>query len=110
MAMYKRTLADGLSVTEHYHGERLTIVFAVETGSDCILHWGLSRRPGGAWQRPPQTCWPGGTTPVDGQAARTPFTTGNKGIKEVAIHLDLPCPWQTLAFVVYFPKENRWLK
>jgi alpha-glucan,water dikinase len=108
--MYKRTLADGLSVTEHYHGERLTIVFAVETGSDCILHWGLSRRPGGAWQRPPQTCWPGGTTPVDGQAARTPFTTGNKGIKEVAIHLDLPCPWQTLAFVVYFPKENRWLK
>jgi alpha-glucan,water dikinase len=108
--MSKRMLADGLSVTQHHDGDRLTVVFAVETGSDCVLHWGLSRRPGGAWQRPPQTCWPGGTTPVDGQAARTPFTPGDKGIKEVAIHLDLPCPWQTLAFVLHFPKENRWLK
>src|SRR5207302_7701847 len=30
--------------------------------------------------------------------------------RQVAIHLELPCRWKHLPFVVYFPKEKRWLK
>src|SRR5262249_8231124 len=32
------------------------------------------------------------------------------GQKTVTIHLDSPNPWRGLAFVVYAPKENRWIK
>ena len=39
---------------------------------------------------------------------RTPFA-GN-GQKAVTIHLDSSSPWRGLSFVVYSPKENRWIK
>src|SRR5262249_42603177 len=75
---------------------------------DGILHWGLSRRPGGAWERPAENDWPQGTTPFDGNAVRTPFA--GHGRKDVAIHLDPSSPWRGLAFVIYSPKDNRWIK
>jgi alpha-glucan,water dikinase len=104
------TLADGLALTQVRDDSRLTLVIGVETEADCVLHWGLSRRPGGAWHCPPDACWPVGTTPVDGSAARTPFVTRGHSGKQVTIHLELPCPYPTLAFVLHFPQENRWLK
>ena len=33
-----------LLVKKLQNGQRLTVVVEVITGSDCILHWGLSRR------------------------------------------------------------------
>ncbi|HWT82522.1 MAG TPA: hypothetical protein VN648_27360, partial [Candidatus Methylomirabilis sp.] len=98
-----------LLVKKLQNGQRLTVVVEVITGSDCILHWGLSRRAGGAWRRPPDACWPEGTTAFDGHAVRTPFSTNEKGAKEVEIHLDSPCPWGNLTFALYFPKEGRWV-
>ncbi len=100
--------AEGLSVTQTADGSGLSLTIALRHSADAILHWGLSRRPGGAWDRPPEKCWPRGTTPADAGALRTPFN-GN-GRKEVTIHLDLSSPWRGLAFVVYSPKENRWIK
>jgi alpha-glucan,water dikinase len=100
--------AEGLSVTQTANGNGLSLTIALRHSADAILHWGLSRRPGGAWDRPPENCWPRGTTPVDAGALRTPFD-GN-GRKEVTIHLDPSSPWRGLAFVVYSPKENRWIK
>jgi alpha-glucan,water dikinase len=101
-------LAEGVSVTQHANGEGLTLTIVVPHAADAVLHWGLSRQPGGAWSRPPENYWPDGTTAADASAVRTPFA-GN-GRKQVTIHLDAPNPWRGLAFVVYAPKENRWIK
>ena len=103
-------LGEGLFVKERQDGNRLTLVVGTKADSDCTLHWGLSRRPGGAWQRPPDAWWPAGTTPADGCAVRTPFAVNERGEREVRIQLELPCPWKQLPFVLYFPRENRWVK
>jgi alpha-glucan,water dikinase len=103
-------LGEGLSVARQYDGNRLTLVVRLKTGSDCVLHWGLTGRPGGAWQRPPDAFWPEGTAAVDAHAVRTPLASNERGERQVAIRLDLPCPWKTLPFVLYFPREKRWLK
>jgi alpha-glucan,water dikinase len=100
--------AEGLSVMQTANGDKVTLTIALRHPAECILHWGLSRRPGGAWERPPESCWPQGTTPADAGAVRTPFT--GDGRKEVTIRLASPSPWRGLAFVVYSPKENRWIK
>jgi len=100
--------AEGLSVTQTANGNGLSLTIAFRHSGDSILHWGLSRRAGDAWERPPENCWPPGTTPADGSAVRTPF--GGNGRKEVTIHLDSSGRWRGLAFVVYSPKENRWIK
>jgi alpha-glucan,water dikinase len=102
--------AAGLLVTKVQNGSGLTLAVGVKSSADCILHWGLSRRPGGSWRRPPEVCWPAGTTPVDGQAVRTPLAPNGKGEREVKINLPLPCPERNLAFVLYLPSENRWVK
>src|SRR5919201_2241834 len=104
------SLGEGLSVARHFDRNRLTLVLRVQTGSDCILHWGLSRCPGRGWQRPPDACWPEGTTAADGHAVRTPLSANERGERQVAIQLELPCPWRHLPFVLYFPKEKRWVK
>src|SRR5271154_2057042 len=104
------TLGNGLSVASRREEDRLTLTVGVKTGSDCVLHWGRSRRPGGAWLRPPDACWPQGTTPVDGSAVRTPLAADEEGRRQVAIRLDLPCIYNSLPFVLYFPQEKRWLK
>jgi alpha-glucan, water dikinase len=101
-------LAEGVSVTQRVNGKGLTLTIALQNPADCVLHWGLSQHPGGAWQRPPESYWPRGTTPADGVAVRTPFT-GN-GRKAVTIHLDSPGRWRGLAFVVHSPEQNRWIK
>src|SRR5579875_358985 len=100
--------AEGLSVTQRADNNGLILTIALRHCPDGILHWGLSRRLGGAWERPPENCWPQGTMPADAGAVRTPFT--GDGRKEVIIHLPSPRSWRSLAFVVYSPKENRWIK
>ncbi|HEY7312625.1 MAG TPA: hypothetical protein VH643_24890, partial [Gemmataceae bacterium] len=101
-------LAEGLSVTQAVNGAGLTLTINIQNHVDTVLHWGLTRHPGGAWNRPPENCWPHGTTPASDSAVRTPFF--GDGRKEVTIHLDSPSPWRGLAFVIYSPKENRWIK
>src|SRR4051794_22228000 len=84
---------EGLSIAKHQQGNRLTLVVGMKTHSDCVLHWGLSRRLAGAWQRPPEAYWPAGTTPVDACAVHTPLASNEQGERQVAIQLELPCQW-----------------
>lgn len=100
--------AEGLSVTQTANGKGLSLTITFRQSTDCILHWGLSHRPGGAWERPPESCWPQGTVPADASAVRTPFS--GDGRKEVRFNLDSSSRWRGLAFVVYSPKDNRWIK
>src|SRR5262245_27487717 len=95
--------AEGVSVTQAANGDGLILTITLRNAADRVLHWGLSRRTGGAWERPPEDCWPHGTTPFDANAVRTPFA--GDGRKEVAIHVASPSPWRCLAFVVHSPKE-----
>ncbi|HTU89234.1 MAG TPA: hypothetical protein VMF69_03975, partial [Gemmataceae bacterium] len=100
--------AEGLSVEQTANGDGLTLSVALRHSSDWIMHWGLSRQLGGKWDRPPENCWPQGSTPADAGALRTPFA--GDGRKEVTIRLDSSSRWRGLSFVVYSPKENRWIK
>jgi alpha-glucan,water dikinase len=99
--------AEGVSVTQNINGDGLTLTIRVPH-PDCVLHWGLSRQLGGAWNQPPEDCRPQGTTPANGNAVRTPFSGENR--KEVIIHLPFPSPWRGLVFVIHSPKDNRWIK
>jgi alpha-glucan,water dikinase len=103
-------LDNGLSIRQIANDSKLTLTIGIQDHADCILHWGLSRRPGGAWSRPPEQCWPQGTTAADGNAVRTPFSSSGDGRNVVTIHLDGASGWRDLAFVVYSPKDNRWIK
>ena len=104
------SLENGLTITRLQNEQRLIVTLGLKTSSECILHWGLRRRPGAAWRRPPEDCWPEGTTSVGAHAARTQFWNYGNGERKLALHLELPCPARHLAFVLHFPKENRWLK
>ncbi|MHB1425023.1 MAG: phosphohistidine-like domain-containing protein [Gemmataceae bacterium] len=99
---------EGVSVARTANGDGLTLTIALRNGADGVLHWGLNRRRGGAWERPPESCWPPGTTPADAVAVRTPFT--GAGRNEVTLHIDPSSSWRGLAFVVHAPRENRWIK
>lgn len=103
-------LADGLFVTSGCHENHLTLVVGMKTSADCVLHWGLSQKPGGAWVRPPDACLPAGSASSDGPAVRTPFAAKGTEEREVVLQFDLPAPQERLAFVVHFPRENRWVR
>src|SRR6516162_10187070 len=92
-------LDNGLSVQQIANNGKITLTIRIPNNADYILHWGLSRSPGGAWNRPPQECWPQGTTAADGAAVRTPFSAEGDGRKAVTIHLDPAGAWRDLAFV-----------
>ncbi len=101
-------LAEGVSVTQRANGKDTILTIHLSQCNEAVLHWGLNRQLGGAWSQPPEDNWPEGTKAVEGGAVRTPFS-GN-GQKEVTIHLEAPNRWRGLSFVVYSPKENRWIK
>ncbi len=103
-------LGDGVTVTQTPNGNRLALTVALAANTECVLHWGLSRRADGPWIRPPDSSWPEGSTPGPGEAVRTPFAAAKPGERNVTIQLPLPCPANRLAFVVHLPRENRWIK
>ncbi len=100
----------GLSVTQTLDGHRVTLLLQTDCKTDCVLHWGLSQKPGGPWRAPPRECWPAGTTAFDAQAVRTPFTRNENGQQELRLELAQPCQWRHLVAVLHSPKDNRWFK
>ena len=102
-----------LIVSRRQNGGDMSVALRLNTNSDCVLHWGLYRRAGQGWHSPPREFWPAGTAAFDARAVRSPFALNASGEREVHISLgatDSSWPWRGLAFVLYFPKENRWLK
>lgn len=104
------SLENSLTIIRLQNERRLILMLGLKTSSECILHWGLKRRPGAAWRRPPEQCWPEGTIAVGNLAARSRFGNYGNGERRLALHLELPCPARQLAFVLHFPQENRWIK
>lgn len=78
--------------------------------SDCILHWGLTSSQNPDWQAPPESAWPEDTTLFDRHAVQSVCRITAGQPCTLRIKLDLPCAWDCLAFVLYFPAEKRWLK
>ena len=94
---------DGYEETSH-----LVLDFRID--SDCILHWGLTSRRDPVWQAPPESAWPEATTLFDEHAVQSVCKVAEGQPCTVRIRLDLPCAWDCLPFVLYFPKEKQWLK
>lgn len=75
--------------------------------ADCLLHWGLSRRAGSAWEVPPQSSWPEGSEAVGKAAVHSPFLAVD-GEVQITFRLDRAWKFSALNFVLFFPRENRW--
>ncbi len=88
---------------------RLALEFRITSRNDCVMHWGLSRRRDPLWHAPPESTWPPATVPFDRHAVQSACqTAGGQGCV-IRINLDLPCLWDSLVFVLYSPREDRWL-
>ncbi|GHS95416.1 hypothetical protein FACS1894107_16660 [Planctomycetales bacterium] len=100
-----------LTVSGEVVGERLHLHLVLPATEKCYLHWGLARRAGGAWTRPPKDCCPPASAVLDELAVRTPFTlAADEENSEIFLELPFPSPWQVLEFVLYFPAADQWRK
>jgi len=99
-----------LLVSQNQDANRRTLELRLKTNAECVLHWGVNRQPGAPWRRPPESCWPRGTVAADGAALRSPFVDVGNGDKAVTFQFDEPFPERNLACLVFFPRENRWLR
>jgi len=95
-----------LRVEKNILDDAVEIAIRLEDDSECVLHWGLSKRHRGSWQVPPRTLWPEGSRVVEG-AIQTPFLIQN-GARQVVINLDRGSEFSFINFVLYFPEDNRW--
>ncbi len=86
------------------------LVLDFQIDKDCIIHWGLTGRRDPTWQAPPESAWPQLTTAFDKHAVQTVCNVVEGQPCAVRITLDLPCTWDSLAFVLYLPKEKKWIK
>lgn len=77
--------------------------------SDCILHWGLSSKRNPVWQAPPENTWPQATSLFDEHAVQSVCSGTEEQPCTVRVTLELPCAWDFLSFVLYLPKQKKWL-
>jgi len=88
-------------------GSSVQLEFRLKDRRACLLHWGL-RRKRGDWQAPPEVIWPEGTRPMENNSAvQTPFLPLN-GESRVDMQIDRSMDVASVAFVLFFPEENRW--
>ena len=97
-----------IDVDGYEEDNQLVLEFRID--SDCILHWGLTTQRDPAWQAPPRSAWPQATTLFGKDAVQSVCNAADGKPCTIRITLDLPCAWDSLAFVLYFPGENKWLK
>ena len=96
-----------LQVEKREAGELVEISLRMKGNANCLLHWGLSRNPGSAWQVPPQTSWPPGSRAFGRDAVQTPFT-GHDSEARIVIRLDKPMDFPVMNFALFFPDTGRW--
>lgn len=83
------------------------IAISMQHHQPCLLHWGLCQSTQSGWQIPPRSAWPEGTQAYDHLAVQTPFM-GSNGLPRITIGLERSTDFASLAFVLFFPEENRW--
>ncbi|NTU43074.1 MAG: hypothetical protein HGA78_08475, partial [Nitrospirales bacterium] len=91
-----------LSVEKLISNNHLELSLSLDTPGECVLHWGLSRN--GSWELPPKESWPSGTKQHGDRAVQTPFPSDGK----ISIRLVKETDYSSLAFVLFYPKDNRW--
>jgi alpha-glucan,water dikinase len=85
----------------------IEILLHLKIRENCLLHWGVSRKPGSTWHMPPEPAWPTGSRAHGRTAVRTPFACHNSDCS-VSIRLDKTINYSTLAFAFFFPDTGRW--
>ena len=101
--------SDTLMVTCNYSGDGVSLIFVLNAGEKCLLHWGLIADTAGEWLAPPRSFRPAGSEKFNDLAVRTPFQLEN-GISVLRIKIPSPVKWHSLAFVLYYPDEDRYEK
>jgi alpha-glucan, water dikinase len=71
-----------------------------------LLHWGV-RRGRGAWQMPPRSVWPEGSSAVGDSAVQSRFQEKD-GRDRLLFKTDRPTEISSIDFVLFFPADQRW--
>jgi len=79
------------------------VVFRASGGGRRVLHWGLSAKPRGPWQKPPGEAWPPGSAAYGDLAVQSPLDE-----KGMTIKVPDGARAGALSFVLYFPDTGRW--
>ena len=88
-------------------GAQLEIRLQASSPTSGRLHWGIRPAQQKDWILPPQAQWPPGTQQIGSGAVQSALASPG-GPAELRMVLDPPAPGSCLAFVLYFPEENRW--
>lgn len=83
-------------------GDAVNIHIEKAAGPACLLHWGVVRAGGGAWETPPESAWPAGSM-LANLAVHTPLGEGG-----VDIRLESSWRFAFLDFVLFDPKRSTW--
>ena len=96
-----------IEVDRTVSNDQVQLSLQARTPKEVVLYWTLLRRPEDAWQIPPQSYWPEGTSVSGASAAQTRFA-GQNGERRVTLRFDHPSDFSLMDFALYFPQENRW--
>jgi alpha-glucan,water dikinase len=96
------------SVETRQTEQTIELEFAVSSDQPVVLHWGLSRRAGRGWQRPPAELWPAGTCDFDDVAVRTPVPLDEAGQGRLRIQIPSELGFGALCYALYFPASDYW--
>lgn len=96
-----------LRVEKRERDDAVEVLFHMKDGENCLLHWGLSRKPGAAWRVPPEHVWPGGSRAYGRAAIQTPFTCRNDDCS-ISVKFDRSIDFPNLVFSFFFPDSGRW--
>ena len=106
----KHFSAGKIHIDVNGYEEENHLLLEFRINSDCILHWGLTSPQNPDWQAPPESAWPAETTLFDKHAVQSVCNMTAGQPCTLRIKLDLPCAWNNLAFVLYVPETQKWLK
>src|ERR1035441_6886654 len=73
-----------IEVDRTVSNDQVQLSLQARTPKEVVLYWTLLRRPEDAWQIPPQSYWPEGTSVSGASAAHTRFA-GQNGERRVTL-------------------------
>ncbi|MBU0485911.1 MAG: hypothetical protein KKB30_15515 [Proteobacteria bacterium] len=88
-------------------GNNIELHLQLSTKTKCFLHWGIPVSDDNLWQQPAQSLWPANSVAQGKSAIQSPFTPQDEGMTLI-LHLGPASKIKKIAFVLFFPEENRW--
>jgi alpha-glucan,water dikinase len=96
-----------LIVEKRISSDAVEVAIRMDDGRKCVLHWGILPDYYAAWQLPPPSIWPEGSTQFDATAIQSPFVATD-GVRRVSIKMGSSTTFPVISFVLFFPEEGRW--